>query len=64
MVIHGIKEQSPTNKDLITTFCGKIGYYTGWPHEYDTAQCNRFEATDNRSRVDCKKCRSSMRKQD
>lgn len=39
------------------TYCGKVGWGTRVPDEFDTAECNRFEAVERIKQVDCNACR-------
>jgi hypothetical protein len=39
------------------TFCGRVGHKDSVPNEYVTAVNGRFEATEGKDGVTCKRCR-------
>lgn len=41
----------------IITFCGRVGHKDSVPNEYVTAVNGRFEATEGKDGVTCKRCR-------
>lgn len=49
-----------------STFCGMVGYKSGWANEFDTAVCDRFTAVPAGSRgeleVTCKACLKAISK--
>lgn len=49
------------NGTIIRTACGREAYDSGWSGEYDTANCDRIKATDDRRQVTCKKCASGKK---
>lgn len=42
--------------DGILTYCGRVGYPTQWPGDYDTEQGHRLVALRTEYRCTCKAC--------
>lgn len=57
--MHWIREGLGGHPQKIITHCGIEAWDSGVSDEYDTAKCNRIEASPSLKNVRCKRCLAS-----
>lgn len=56
--VHKINPHMARAPGWVITFCGRVGYKDRVPNEYVTDVNDRFEATEGKDGVTCKRCRA------